>query len=192
MQYDRVLAALEELQAVEVVGGHAWYALRVLPQREFVVRSVLRRRGIEAVLPTRTKWIRANRHRKGEKKLVSRVLLVGYVLARLPLPIEWSRLRRIHIITGILGMNGAPLALPQEGVTRLLRESAKHDAKPEQRAMPTNRTYAGGDEVEMLDGSLEGAPLTVIEVSEGVAKVLADFLGAPRRMSIAADRLGSV
>jgi len=183
-------AAADLAHALEPVAGAAWFALRVAPQMEFVARTVLQRRGIEAFLPTHSKWIRQNRHRPGQKKLVRRVLLLGYVLVRLTLPVEWHRLRRIHIITGVVGVAGQPWALPDSGVLRLAQTSVGLDATLAQKNMPTNRVYAAGDMVEIVDGLFD-ATLPVIELNGRVATVLVEMMGAPRLATIDASRLGA-
>jgi transcription antitermination factor NusG len=187
-------AALDPCGPVEPGPGR-WFALRVAPQAEFACAHLLRARGLAAWAPWETKWIRANRYRKGAKREVRRPLLPGYVLARLgdweAEACAWQRALGVVGVQGVVGALGRPLALREAAVADLRALCERRRAAERQRAMPTNRVFDVGDVVEVLEGPLEGVVVTVLEISRGFAEVVGVDVGA-LRLRVQVGRLGAV
>ena len=147
---------------------------------EFVVEAVLRRRGFEAWVPVESFFIRRNRYSKGKKRLMFHPILIGYVLVRLEGKPNWPRVLDYPMITGVVGVGGAPLRVREQGLEELLAIQRREQARPDERLMPTHRTYDVGDEVEVLDGALDGARLKVVGLTRQAAAFESLLFGGAR------------
>lgn len=85
-----------------------WYALRVVPQKEFAVARMLERVGeVWAYVPTGTYFRR--RHRYSETGAeYARPEMPGCIFVRFPAAPAWYNVLRNHLILGPIGRNGAP------------------------------------------------------------------------------------
>lgn len=84
-----------------------WYALRVVPQKEYVVARILERREVWAYVPTGTYFRRRTRYDKMDTEY-ARPELPGCIFARFPSSPQWFNVLRNHLILGPIGRNGAP------------------------------------------------------------------------------------
>ena len=169
-----------------------WYALRVAPQAEFVTAHLLRRRGVVAWAPCETKWIKSNKYWRGQKRIVRRPLLPGYIFAKLDGAGLWSVVFGVAGVLGVVSLCGRPWPLRAEDIARVEATSARQRARESHRLMPTNRAFDIGDEVEVLDGPLEAMRLRVVEITGGEARALVLFLGLEREIQISVEMLGAV
>lgn len=84
-----------------------WYALRVVPQKEYVVAHLLERRDVWAYVPTGTSWRKRTRYARSGTEY-AKPLLPGCIFARFPGSPAWYELLVNHLILGPIGRNGAP------------------------------------------------------------------------------------
>lgn len=149
-----------ELDITRAAGGES--AKTFTPMRgEYVVEMVLRRKGFDAWAPSESYWVQQNRYRRSDKKVFTRPILTGYVLVRLDEHPNWPRVLGFPMIRGVVGFGSAPARVIPGGIAKLRRIEHRSQAKVYQRLMPTHRTFEVGDEVEILDGSLEGMTVRV-------------------------------
>ena len=94
-----------------------WYALRVRSRHEFVTYSELRRKGLEAYLPTIKKWSQW----KDRKKLVEFPLFSGYLFVNIDLNSqEYFKTLKTKGAVNIIALEGGrPAPVPQDEINSL-------------------------------------------------------------------------
>jgi len=131
------------------------------------VRQQLERKGVEAFLPTITRWSRW----KDRKKKIDWPLFPGYCFARFPPQSSLSILKCVGVVN-IVSFEGAPASIPDreiEGIRRLVTSELQYDPCPLVR---------------------EGM---MVEVSHGVLKGVVGRLvrkGAHARLILSVDLIG--
>ncbi len=104
----------EELRVVDNGGDDPhWYALRVVPQKEYVVAYLLRRQGVRTMVPTETRWRRRTRYQKSKTEFANPEIS-GCVYAGFDGEPAWYHLMRNSLILGVEGMGGVPYRLDME------------------------------------------------------------------------------
>ncbi len=102
-----------------------WYALRVRSRHEFVTYNELRRKGIEAYLPTVKKWSQW----KDRKKLVEFPLFPGYLFANININSqEYFNTLKTKGAVNVLSLEGGrPAPVPPDEIhsLRILVESGE-------------------------------------------------------------------
>lgn len=84
-----------------------WYALRVIPQKEYTVARLLERRDVWAYVPTGTAWRRRTRYTESKAEY-AKPELPGCIFARFSEEPAWYDILRIHMILGAIGHGGVP------------------------------------------------------------------------------------
>jgi transcriptional antiterminator NusG len=145
----------------------AWYAIWTRSRHEQVVREQLERKGVEAFLPTITKWSRW----KDRKKQVDWPLFPGYCFARFD---SRDRLPVVKCtgVVNIVAFDGEIVPIPDfeiEGIRRLVESDLQFDPCPFIRE---------GTMVEVVHGPLRGV----------VGRLLRK--GAHARLVLAVDLIG--
>lgn len=123
----------------------AWYAVWTRSRHEQVVREQLERKGLEAFLPTITRWSRW----KDRKKQIDWPLFPGYCFARFDAR-ERLPILKCSGVVNIISFNGEIAAIPQQEIDsiRLLVESdLQYDPCP---------LIREGMMVEVVHGPLKG------------------------------------
>lgn len=87
-----------------------WYALRVQPQKEFVVAYLLRQRGADTYVPTELRARRRNRYVRGTDEMAYPVL-PGIVFAGFEGEPPWYEVTRNTLVLGAIGYDGEPWRL---------------------------------------------------------------------------------
>lgn len=102
-----------------------WFAIRTLPQREFVAEMLLDKAGYCVFNPVEMVERRLNRYRKVRearpRPMLTSMLLCGFDDAVPP----WFDIFRITPVAGVLGVDGAPIEIRHAAVERLLRLSGR-------------------------------------------------------------------
>jgi transcriptional antiterminator NusG len=116
--------------------------------------------------------------KNGQRKLVTKVRIPGYVLVRMDMTEDsWSLVRHTPAVTGFVGNSQAPTPLrPKEAFEMLkslyvLPEEAAAKAavkgvavKGKARAIPVNVDFKLGESIMIKDGSFAGLPGTISEI----------------------------
>ena len=123
----------------------AWYAIWTRSRHEQVVREQLERKGLEAFLPTITRWSRW----KDRKKQVEWPLFPGYCFVRFN-PAERRPVLQCTGVVSIVSFDGDIVAIPEheiEGIRTLLASELQFDPCPMIRE---------GTMVQVTHGPLQG------------------------------------
>jgi transcription antitermination factor NusG len=122
-----------------------WYAIWTRSRHEQVVREQLSRKGLDAFLPTITKWSRW----KDRKKQVDWPLFPGYCFVKL-VPDDRLPVLTCTGVVSIVSFNGEPAVIPDHEITsirRLLETDLQFDPCP---------LIKEGTLVEVVHGPLRG------------------------------------
>jgi len=125
--------------------GLAWYAIWTRSRHEQVVREQLERKGIEAFLPTITKWSRW----KDRKKQVDWPLFPGYCFGRFN-GAERLPVLKCSGVVNIVSFDGDIVPIPEheiESIRRLVESELQFDSCP---------LIREGMMVEVTHGPLKG------------------------------------
>jgi transcriptional antiterminator NusG len=124
--------------------------------------------------------------KNGQRKLMSKVRIPGYVLVRMDMTEEsWSLVRHTPAVTGFVGNSQNPTPLrPDEAFEMLkslyvLPEEAQAKAavkgsqmvKGKARAIPINVDFKVGESIMIKDGSFAGLPGTISEIKPESGKL---------------------
>lgn len=145
----------------------AWYAVWTRSRHEQVVRDQLQRKGLEAFLPTITRWSRW----KDRKKQIDWPLFPGYCFARFDAAERLPVLKCTGVVN-IVSFDGDIVAIPEheiESIRRLVESDLQFDPCP---------LIREGMMVEVTYGPLKGV------VGRLVRK------GAHARLVLAVDLIG--
>ena len=125
--------------------GPAWYAVWTRSRHEQVVREQLERKGLEAFLPTVTRWSRW----KDRKKQIDWPLFPGYCFARF-VPAQRLPVLTCSGVVSIISFDGDIVPIPDyeiEGIRRLVGSDLQYDPCP---------LIREGSMVEVTHGPLKG------------------------------------
>ena len=123
----------------------AWYAIWTRSRHEQVVREQLERKGLEAFLPTITRWSRW----RDRKKQVEWPLFPGYCFVRFN-PAERLPVLQCTGVVSIVSFDGDIVAIPEheiEGIRTLLASELQFDPCP---------MICEGTMVQVTHGPLQG------------------------------------
>lgn len=124
--------------------------------------------------------------KNGQRKLVSKVRIPGYVLVRMEMTEEsWSLVRHTPAVTGFVGNSQNPTPLRPDEAFEMLKSlyvlpeeaAAKTAAKGFQmvkgkaRAIPINVDFKVGESIMIKDGSFAGLPGTISEIKPESGKL---------------------
>lgn len=105
-----------------------WYALDVVRQKEYVAGLLLNQRGCMTFIPTDTHFRKKNRYTKGKME-VARPALPGTVFVGFPGPPDWYRVMSMHLVNGVLSVDGAPRRIDTAGKEWIKYRSAQLDGQ---------------------------------------------------------------
>ena len=145
----------------------AWYAVWTRSRHEQVVREQLERKGLEAFLPTITRWS----HWKDRKKQVDWPLFPGYCFVRFNAAERLPVLKCTGVVN-IVSFDGDIVAIPEheiESIRRLLESDLQFDSCPMIRE---------GMTVEVTHGPLKGVVGRLVRKGSHARLVLSvDLIG---------------
>ena len=122
--------------------------------------------------------------KNGQRKLVTKVRIPGYVLVRMEMNEDsWSLVRGTPAVTGFVGHSEYPSPLrPQEAFDMLktlyvlpedaaAKDAVKGGAKGKQKSIPVNVNYSLGESIMIKEGSFAGLPGTISEIKPESGKL---------------------
>ncbi len=124
---------------------YPWFAVWTRSRHEQTVREQLERKGIEAFLPTITRWSRW----KDRKKKIDWPLFPGYCFARFDPTVRLPILKCPGVVS-IVSFDGEPAPIPTheiEGIRQLVESDLQYDPCP---------LIREGMMVEVVHGPLKG------------------------------------
>jgi transcription antitermination factor NusG len=144
-----------------------WFALWTRSRHEQVVREQLEQKGVEAFLPTVTRWSRW----KDRKKKIDWPLFPGYCFARFHARERLPVLKCTGVVN-IISFEGEPAPIPEHeifGIRQLVESDLAYDPCPMIRE---------GMMVEVMHGPLKGVIGRLLRKSEKARLVLSvDLIG---------------
>jgi transcription termination/antitermination protein NusG len=100
--------------------------------------------------------------RRGKKVAAERKFFPGYVLIKIELNDQtWHLIKNTQKVTGFLGGNGKPQAIPESEVSRIFDQIKEGMEKPR-----STITFEIGDSVKVIDGPFDGFVGVVEDVEE--------------------------
>jgi transcription termination/antitermination protein NusG len=137
----------------------AWFCLRVVSGREFLVEKSLCDSDVRALVPTRKGDKIMKRHRIIPAPTLP--VLPGYVLVRcVPSPAAMVGLRRFERVLDVVGTAEKPYRVPEKFVSKFIEKavSGEYDHRP-----PDPTAYEVGQAVRVIDGPFASFPATVVD-----------------------------
>ena len=123
--------------------------------------------------------------KNGQRKLVTKVRIPGYVLVRMDMNEDsWSLVRGTPAVTGFVGHSEYPSPLrPQEAFDMLktlyvlpeeaaAKAAVKGGAKGKLKSIPVNVNYKLGESIMIKEGSFAGLPGTISEIKPESGKLI--------------------
>ena len=121
--------------------------------------------------------------KNGQRKMVKRTVLPGYVLVRMDLNDEsWGAVRHTPSVTGFVGHSHQPVPLSLAEVENMLAPTIEPEAEPEEAAAPAQQAktpkveftdFSVGDSVMVVDGPFATLHATITEINVDAARVKA-------------------
>jgi transcriptional antiterminator NusG len=146
--------------------------------------------------------------KNGQRKLVTKVRIPGYVLVRMDMTSEsWELVRHTPAVTGFVGNSQDPAPLrPSEAFEMLkttyeLPEEAEAKAavkgvavKGKSRNVPIVTNYKVGESIMIKDGSFAGLPGTISEIKpeQGKLTVLVSLFERETPVELGFDQVGAL
>jgi transcription termination/antitermination protein NusG len=144
-----------------------WFALWTRSRHEQVVREQLEQKGVEAFLPTVTRWSRW----KDRKKKIDWPLFPGYCFARFRSRERLPVLKCMGVVS-IISFEGEPAPIPEHeitGIRQLVESDLAYDPCP---------LIREGMMVEVMHGPLKGVIGRLVRKNEKARLVLSvDLIG---------------
>jgi transcriptional antiterminator NusG len=147
--------------------------------------------------------------KNGQRKLVTKVRIPGYVLIRMEMNEEsWSLVRHTPAVTGFVGNSQNPTPLRADEAFNMLKslyvlpEEAEAKAaakggvavKGKAKAVPINVDYKVGESIMIKDGSFAGLPGTISEIKpeSGKLTVLVSLFERETPVELGFEQVGAL
>ena len=147
--------------------------------------------------------------KNGQRKLVTKVRIPGYVLIRMEMNEEsWSLVRHTPAVTGFVGNSQNPTPLRAEEAFNMLKsmfvlpeEAAAKAAskggvavKGKAKAIPVNINFKVGESIMIKDGSFAGLPGTISEIKpeSGKLTVLVSLFERETPVELGFEQVGAL
>lgn len=147
--------------------------------------------------------------KNGQRKLVTKVRIPGYVLVRMDMNEEsWSLVRHTPAVTGFVGNSQNPTPLRPDEAFEMLKSlyvlpeeaAAKAAAKGnvavkgKAKSVPINVNYKVGESIMIKDGSFAGLPGTISEIKpeSGKLTVLVSLFERETPVELGFDQVGAL
>ena len=146
--------------------------------------------------------------KNGQRKLVTKVRVPGYVLVRMDMTEEsWSLVRHTPAVTGFVGNAQHPTPLrPNEAFEMLkplytpeetadvaaIKAAGKGGVKAKSKAIPVSIDFQVGESILIKDGSFAGLPGTISEIKpeSGKVTVLVSLFERETPVELSFDQVG--
>jgi transcription antitermination factor NusG len=159
---------LEDLITVDGTPSVVSYALRVPPQREFVVERILRADGFDVRVPIKHRVCRPHRNAK-RRELRAFPQFTGYVFVTFcafEAP-SWGDLFRFDVVKGVIGENGKPTPIPERAMRRILLGSQRivPYVQASRRLRGTKRPPRAKHNAEIVSGPYQDRQVRITELN---------------------------
>jgi transcriptional antiterminator NusG len=142
--------------------------------------------------------------KNGQRKLVQRKVLPGYILVRMELnDASWSAVRNTPGVTGFIGATSRPSPLSIDDVLKFLAPQAEKETKPEPGKKAAQQPAAKqsvevdfevGESITVMDGPFATLPATISEVNADgqKLKVLVSIFGRETPVELSFNQVSKI
>ena len=170
-------------------GELTWFALRVIAQREDMVKKLLIWRGLKAFIKTER---RARRKTKRDVKREPRTFCAApsYVFVALDLEEEnpWALVHRCHLIRSVVSLDGRPVRLNPAALAEFLGFDDFDMPDYFMFFRTQDEAFAIGDRVRIESPSFEGFTLPVKDIQRGEAIFDLVMMGKTTELRVPLER----
>ncbi|MDP5026535.1 MAG: transcription termination/antitermination protein NusG, partial [Aquiluna sp.] len=188
-----------------VVHAYAGYERRVKQNIETRAQALA---GGDDILQIEVPMEESIEIKNGQRKLVSKVRIPGYVLVRMEMNEDsWSLVRHTPAVTGFVGNSQHPTPLRPNEAFEMLKplftpeeseevKSAKaaspQGGKAKSKSIPVNIDFKVGESILIKDGSFAGLPGTISEIKpeSGKVTVLVSLFERETPVELSFDQVG--
>src|SRR3989338_1881767 len=157
-----------------------WFVIHTQTGQEAKVKGSLetkihQRRGDESIAQVLVPTERVAEVRGGKKRISERKFFPGYLLIQMELTDEnWHLVRTTPGVTGFIGAGNRPVALSDDEINEILRQTEERKDKPTPRV-----TFAKGEGVRVIEGPFTNFNGSIEEVNaqRGKLKVIVSIFG---------------
>lgn len=149
-----------------------WYVIHTQTGSEEKVKSLIERRAesnnmkeliFQVLIPTE----QVSEVKEGKKKITQRKFFPGYVLVEMDLSDQsWYLIKNTAGVTGFIGARSKPVALREEEVQSILRQSEERKVKPAPKVI-----FEKGESVRVTDGPFTNFNGAIEEVNPDKGKL---------------------
>jgi transcriptional antiterminator NusG len=189
-----------------VVHSYAGYERRV---KQNIENRMLALEGGDAIFQIEVPMEESIEIKNGQRKLVSKVRIPGYVLVRMEMNEEsWSLVRHTPAVTGFVGNSQQPTPLRPNEAFEMLKPLFTPEESPEvaaakavagggggkarARSIPVKIDFSVGESILIKDGSFAGLPGTISEIKpeSGKVTVLVSLFERETPVELSFDQVG--
>ncbi len=189
-----------------VVHSYAGYERRV---KQNIENRMLALEGGDAIFQIEVPMEESIEIKNGQRKLVSKVRIPGYVLVRMDMNEEsWSLVRHTPAVTGFVGNSQQPTPLRPNEAFEMLKPLFTPEETPEvaaakaiaggvggkarARSIPITIDFSVGESILIKDGSFAGLPGTISEIKpeSGKVTVLVSLFERETPVELSFDQVG--
>jgi len=177
-----------------VIHSYAGYENRVKTNLETRIQSL----GMEDyIFQVEVPMEEVQEIKNGQRKLVRRVRMPGYVLVRMDLTDEsWGAVRHTPGVTGFVGNTHQPVPLSTDEVFSMLAPTLEVKEKPGTKAAAPVRVvdFEVGESVTVMEGPFETLPATISEISPDAQKlkVLVSIFGRETPVELSFSQVAKI
>ncbi|WP_185982992.1 transcription termination/antitermination protein NusG [Aureimonas mangrovi] len=190
-------APVRRALVVDYEAGVEWYAVRTNPQCEGRALATLGEKGFDAWLPMGRKVIVHHRSKKEIERTFP--LLVGYIFLAMPADPtmrHWGVVRECQGVKAVLGVEGAPQALPFAEVDALrlaeVEERLRFASVRRRQAMGVE-AFKAGEDVRIVVGPFSGFIGQVVDAaSRRAIRLLISVFGGMNEVCVPVDAIEQV
>lgn len=199
--------AREELRAMLRGQAGDWYVVHSYAGYENRVKSNLEQRSQslnmeDYIFQVEVPMEQVTEIKNGQKKLVRRVRMPGYVLVRMDLTDEsWGTVRHTPGVTGFVGNAYSPVPLSLDEVFSMLAPTVQEEPAqgvskpaPQVAANATAVDFEVGESVTVMEGPFETMPATISEIIPETSKlkVLVSIFGRETPVELAFNQVAKI
>ena len=177
-----------------VIHSYAGYENRVKTNLETRIQSLAME---DYIFQVEVPMEEVNEIKNGQRKLVRRVRMPGYVLVRMDLTDEsWGAVRHTPGVTGFVGNTHQPVPLSTNEVFSMLAPNLEVKEKPGTKAAAPVRVvdFEVGESVTVMEGPFETLPATISEISPDAQKlkVLVSIFGRETPVELSFNQVAKI
>jgi transcriptional antiterminator NusG len=177
-----------------VVHSYAGYENRVKTNLETRIQSLAME---DYIFQVEVPMEEVNEIKNGQRKLVRRVRMPGYVLVRMDLTDEsWGAVRHTPGVTGFVGNTHQPVPLSTDEVFSMLAPTLEVKEKPGAKAPAPVKVvdFEVGESVTVMEGPFETLPATISEISPDAQKlkVLVSIFGRETPVELSFNQVAKI